>query len=41
MEEKLQVLSMAGRILLENGGETYRAEDTVFRMAKALNLRDP
>lgn len=37
---RMRALRMAGRIILENGGETYRAEDTVLRMAKALGLHD-
>lgn len=37
---RMRVLSTAGRIILENGGETYRAEDTVLRMGKALGLRE-
>ena len=36
----MKALSLAGRIILENGGETYRAEDTVLRMARALGLKD-
>lgn len=37
----MRALRMAGRIILENGGETYRAEDTVIRMAHALGLEEP
>lgn len=36
----MKALSLAGRIILENGGETYRAEDTVVRMGEALGLRE-
>ena len=36
----LKALGLAGRIILENGGETYRAEDTVLRMAQALGLAE-
>lgn len=32
----MQMVLLAGTIIMENGGETYRAEDTVSRMAKAL-----
>lgn len=32
----MQMILLAGTIIMENGGETYRAEDTVSRMAKAL-----
>ena len=38
---QIRVLTLAGRIILENGGETYRAEDTIFRMAKAMELKEP
>lgn len=37
----MKALCLAGRIILENGGETYRAEDTVLRMARALGLEEP
>ena len=37
----MKALCLAGRVILENGGETYRAEDTVLRMARALELKDP
>lgn len=37
---RMRALSKAGQIILENGGETYRAENTVLRMALALGLRD-
>ena len=37
---RMRALCQAGRIILENGGETYRAEDTVIRMAQALGLKD-
>lgn len=38
---QIQALTLAGRVILENGGETYRAEDTIIRMAQALGLSDP
>ncbi len=38
---QMKALTLAGRIILENGGETYRAEDTVFRMAEAMGLKEP
>lgn len=38
--ESMEALCLAGRVILENGGETYRAEDTVRRMAQALGLKD-
>lgn len=37
----MKALCLAGRIILENGGETYRAEDTVMRMARSLGLSEP
>lgn len=37
----MKALTLAGRVILENGGETYRAEDTVLRMARALGLNEP
>lgn len=36
----IKALCLAGRIILENGGETYRAEDTVLHMAHALHLSE-
>lgn len=36
----MKALCLAGRIILENGGETYRAEDTVRRMARSLGLAE-
>lgn len=38
---QIKALTLAGRIILENGGETYRAEDTIFRMAHAMGLKEP
>ena len=37
---RTRILSLAGRIILENGGETYRAEDTVTRMAQAMGMTE-
>ncbi len=37
---QMRALCMAGRIILENGGETYRAEETVIHMAQALGLSE-
>lgn len=37
---RTRILSLAGRIILENGGETYRAEDTVTRMARAMGMTE-
>ncbi|WP_102411287.1 threonine/serine exporter family protein [Beduinella massiliensis] len=36
----LRALCLAARIILENGGETYRVEETVMRMAGGLGLRE-
>ncbi len=38
---RMKALSLAGKIILENGGETYRAEDTIFHMAQAMALKEP
>ncbi len=32
----MEAAGLAGRLILENGGETYRAEDTVERMGRAF-----
>ena len=37
---RMKALCLAGRIILENGGETYRAEDTVMHIAQALGLAE-
>lgn len=34
----MDVCLLAGRIMLQNGAETYRVEDTMIRMAKAANV---
>lgn len=34
----LDVCVEAGRVMLENGAETYRVEDTLYRIAKSYNL---
>ena len=36
MNEILQVATFAGQIILENGGETYRVEETIWRICKAF-----
>lgn len=38
---RMKALTLAGRIILEHGGETYRAEDTVVRMAQSMGLAEP
>ena len=34
----MEALQLAGRIIMENGGETYRAEETINRMGAGLGL---
>ncbi|MBM4765045.1 threonine/serine exporter [Bacillus sp. B15-48] len=36
--EIIDVCLLAGRIMLQSGAETYRVEDTMMRMAKALGI---
>ena len=36
----MEVLQLAGKIIMENGGETYRAEETICRMGQGLGLRE-
>ena len=36
----MEALKLAGRIIMENGGETYRVEETVTRMGRAFGLRE-
>lgn len=36
----IQPLQLAGRIIMENGGETYRVEETVTRMGKAFGMKN-
>ena len=35
----MEPLQLAGRLIMENGGETYRAEETITRMGKAFGLQ--
>lgn len=35
----LDVCVEAGRVMLENGAETYRVEDTLYRIAKSYDLK--
>lgn len=37
---RMKSLALSGRIIAENGGEIYRAEDTIIRMAQALGLSE-
>ena len=39
-EREISLLCSAARLILENGGETYRVEETVLRMAAGLGLHD-
>ncbi|MBQ9324269.1 MAG: threonine/serine exporter family protein [Clostridia bacterium] len=36
----LETLQLAGRVIMENGGETYRVEETVCRMGRAFGLTE-
>ena len=36
----MDALQLAGRIIMENGGETYRVEETITRMGQAFGLRE-
>ena len=38
--EPMEALQLAGQMIMENGGETYRAEETVCRMGEGFGLRD-
>ena len=42
MDEKtcMEPLKLAGRLIMENGGETFRVEETVQRMGEAFGLRN-
>ena len=35
----MESLQLAGQIIMENGGETYRAEETICRMGEGFGLR--
>ena len=36
----METLQLAGRMIMENGGETYRAEETITRMGSGFGLKD-
>ena len=36
----MEALQLVGKIIMENGGETYRAEETVTRMGNGFGLED-
>ncbi|WP_066306278.1 threonine/serine exporter family protein [Bacillus sp. FJAT-29814] len=38
--EIMEVCLLAGKIILQSGGETYRVEDTMMRMAAALGIEN-
>lgn len=39
-EREISLLCTAAQLILENGGETYRVEETVLRMAAGFGLQD-
>lgn len=39
-KQKIRLIGLAAQIVLENGGETYRVEETAMRMAGGLGLSD-
>ncbi|WP_424768423.1 threonine/serine exporter family protein [Paenibacillus sp. sgz302251] len=39
--EITQICLLAGKIILQNGGETYRVEDTMVRIASAYGIENP
>ena len=39
-KQKIRLICMAAQMVLENGGETYRVEETAMRMASGLGLSD-
>src|SRR3954453_11045855 len=38
--EIMEVCLLAGKIMLQSGGETYRVEDTMMRMAAAFGIEN-
>ena len=36
----MEALQLAGKIIMENGGETYRAEETITRMGRGFGLEE-
>lgn len=40
MNEILQVAMLAGQMILENGGETYRVEETIWRICKIYGAEE-
>ena len=39
-KQKIRLIGLAAQMVLENGGETYRVEETAMRMAAGLGLQD-
>lgn len=39
-KQKIRLICMAAQMALENGGETYRVEETAMRMANGLGMED-
>lgn len=39
-KQKIRLIGLAAQMVLENGGETYRVEETAMRMAGGLGLSD-
>ena len=40
IDSRIELVCLAAQLILENGGETYRVEETAARMAKGLGLPD-
>ena len=40
MNELLHVATFAGKIILESGGETYRVEETIWRICKIYGIEE-
>ena len=41
VNEIVLIAAKAGKIILENGGEIYRVEDTIIRVCKAFDVNNP
>ena len=40
MADPMELLELAGQIIMENGGETFRVEETITRMGRAFGLQN-
>ena len=40
MNKILKVATLAGQMILENGGETYRVEETIWRICKIYGAEE-